>query len=46
MLVELYIEALLGDEEEVDNVGEAWAFGEIDDQVASLAWWVTATDCL
>ncbi len=39
MLVYLYIEALLLDEELADQVWEAWDAGEIDDQVASLAWW-------
>ncbi len=38
MLTELYIEALLVDEKLADLVWEAWDTGEIDDQVASLAW--------
>ncbi len=38
MLTEIYIEALLVDEELADQVWEAWDKGEIDDQVAWLAW--------
>ncbi len=38
MLTEIYIEALLVDEELADQVWEAWDAGEIDDQVAWLAW--------
>ncbi len=34
MLTEIYIEALLVDEELADQVWEAWDKGEIDDQVA------------
>jgi len=37
MLTEIYIEALLVDEEAADQVWEAWDKGEIDDQVAWLA---------
>ncbi len=40
MLTELYIETLLVDEKLADLVWEAWDAGEIDDQVASLAWWI------
>ncbi len=40
MLTEIYIEALLVDEELADQVWEAWDKGEIDDQVAWLAWWL------
>jgi hypothetical protein len=36
MLTEIYIEALLVDEELAD---QAWDKGEIDDQVAWFAWW-------
>ncbi len=42
MLTEIYIEALLVDEELADQVWEAWDVGEIDDQVAWLAWWLIA----
>jgi len=38
MLTEIYIEALLVDEELADQVWEAWNKGEIDDQVASTLW--------
>ena len=38
MLTEIYIEALLVDEELADQVWEAWDKGEIDDQVVWLAW--------
>ena len=37
-MLEIYIEALLVDEELADQVWEAWDKGEIDDQVAWLAW--------
>ena len=36
----MYIEALLVDKELADQVWEAWDTGEIDDQVAWLAWWL------
>ncbi len=39
MLTEIYIEALLMDEELADQVWEAWDKGEIDDQVALRSWW-------
>ena len=38
MLVELYIEALLVDEELADVVWEAWDVGLIPDDLAALAW--------
>lgn len=38
MVTELYIEAPLVDEDLADQVWEAWDRGEIDDQVAALAW--------
>jgi len=38
MLTEIYIEALLVDEELADQVWEAWDKGIIDDLVAWLAW--------
>ncbi len=40
MLTEIYIEALLVDEELADQVWEAWDKGEIDDRTAWLAWWL------
>ena len=39
MLTEIYIEALLVDEELADLVWEAWDAGEIDDQTACTLWW-------
>ncbi len=40
MLTRVYIEALLVDEELADQVWEAWDKGEVDNQVALLAWWL------
>ena len=42
MLTRVYVEALLVDEELADQVWGAWDKGEIDDQVAWLAWWLIA----
>ena len=42
MLTEIYIEALLVDEELADQVWEAWNKGEIDDAIASAAWMMIA----
>ena len=38
MLTEIYIEALLVDEELADQVWGRWYSGEIDDQLTVLAW--------
>ena len=38
MLTEIYIEALLVDEDLADQVWEAWDAGEIDDDKVLLAW--------
>ncbi len=38
MLTEIYISALLVDEDLADQVWEAWDKGAIDDQVAYFAW--------
>ena len=38
MLTELYVEALLVDEEQADQVWELWDGGEIDDELAAIAW--------
>ncbi len=38
MLTELYIEALLVDEELADLVWEAWDVGLIPDEKAAMAW--------
>ena len=47
MLTETYIEALLVDEDMADQVWEAWDRGEIDDQIAWIAWrWIAdSTSC-
>ncbi len=42
MLTEIYIEALLIDEKLADQVWEAWDAGEIDTQIACLAWMMIA----
>ncbi len=42
MLTEIYIEALLVDEELADQVWEAWDAGEIDDEDACIAWMLIA----
>jgi hypothetical protein len=39
MLTELYIEALLVDEELADMVWKAWNAGLISDEMAAIAWW-------
>ena len=38
MLTEIYIEALLVDEEAADEVWEAWDCGEISDSWAAWGW--------
>ena len=43
MLTELYIEALLVDEELADLVWEAWDAGLVLDEVAAFAWSILAT---
>ncbi len=42
MLTEIYIEALMVDEELADQVFEACEAGEIDDQIACTAWTIIA----
>jgi len=42
MLTELYIEALLADEELADVVWKAWDGGLIPDEVAAIAWCILA----
>lgn len=39
MVTEIYIEALLVDEEAADAVWEAWCEGELSDYVAVWMWW-------
>ena len=43
MLTEIYIEALLVDEEIADKIWEAWDSGEINDFVAARGWWAIVT---
>ena len=42
MLAEIYIEALLVDEELADQIWEVWDKGEIDDSIACTAWMIIA----
>ncbi len=42
MRTEIYIEALLVDEELADQVWEAWYLGEADDESACIAWLLIA----
>ena len=42
MLTEIYIEALLVDEDLTDQVWEAWDAGEIDEVAAFLMWVLVA----
>ncbi len=42
MLTEIYIEALLVDEELADQVWHLWDEGEIDDETACMAWMLIA----
>ncbi len=42
MLAEIYIEALLVDQELADQVWEVWDKGEIDDAIACTAWMMIA----
>jgi len=43
MLTEIYIEALLVDEELADQVWEVGDMGEVDDQRVCLTWFLIAT---
>ncbi len=45
MLTELYIEALLVDEELADQVWEAWFVGYVNDETACIAWMLIAGVC-
>ena len=40
MLTQIYIQALLVDEELADQDWEAWDADKIDDQMAYIAWWL------
>ena len=42
MLSEIYIEALLVDEEAADQVWDAWDGGRLNDQLAGIAWMLIA----
>ena len=42
MLAEIYIEALLADEELADQVWELWDVGMVSDDLAMLAWCILA----
>ena len=44
MLTEIYIEALLVDEELADQVWEAWIAGEIHDLCALVLWAILSID--
>ncbi len=46
MLTEIYIEALLVDEELADHVWEAWDAEKVDDITAYLAWWQVANSAI
>ena len=43
MLVEIYIEALLVDEEMADDVWKQWSTGVITDDAAVWAWLILAS---
>jgi hypothetical protein len=45
MLTEIYIEALLVDEDLADQVWEAWNAGLMSDELAAWCWWVCANGC-
>ena len=42
MLTEIYIQALLVDEELADHVWELWDAGVIDDELVAVAWLTSA----
>ena len=44
MLTEIYIEALLDDEELADQVWELWNAGVITDDLAAWAWCILAQE--
>ena len=43
MLTEIYIEALLVDEDLADRVWALWDVGVTTDDLAAVAWWITAS---
>jgi len=46
MLTEIYIEALLVDEELADQVWQMWTSGQISDDVATIGWVLIASQTL
>ena len=42
MLTRIYVEALLVDSVLADQVWELWDAGLISDELAAIAWWVSA----
>ena len=42
MLIRLFVEALLSDEELADQVWELWDAGLISDELTAIAWWLCA----
>ena len=46
MLTELYIEALLIDEDLADQVWEAWDRGLVSDDLAAIAWCILAESAI
>ena len=45
MLVDMYVEATLVDEDLADQVWEQWNVGVIPDDLAELAWCILAMSC-
>ncbi len=45
MLTEIYIEALLVDEQLADRIWAAWDVGEVSDLTACIAWMLIAMLC-
>ena len=43
MLIELYIEALLVDEDLADQMWKLWDSSSIDDETSAIAWWLIAS---
>jgi len=44
MLTELYIEALLVDEDLANQVWELWNARLVSDELAAMVWWLVASD--
>ncbi len=45
MLTEIYIEALLVDEDLADQVWAAWVVMDINELAAFSLWWLVASGC-